>query len=414
MNVLILGSGGREHALCYVVSNSKSCKKLYAIPGNPGMKKIAECVNIDPMDNDLIKSFVQNNKIDLIIPGSEVYLENGITDTFLHTDVKVFGPTKAATMIESSKEFAKDLMKKYNIPTAKYEVFSEYTEAKNYVDQNKIPIVIKYDGLAGGKGVVVALTKEEAYDALYKMLVQKVYGNSNVIIEEFLTGPEFSLMCFVKDDIIIPMPIAQDHKRLLDNDRGPNTGGMGIYSSVPIIDQTIVNRAMNEVMLPTVKAMVNEGKPFTGFLYGGLMNTNEGPKVIEFNARFGDPEAEVILPKLETDFLEIITNLYYNKSTSLKWSNDFYVGVVMASKGYPIRYTRDHLINGVNQINDLVFHMGTKQDEEGLKTNGGRVLLITGKGKTLKEAQKRAYLNLQNVKCDNLIYRTDIGNKSLK
>lgn len=414
MNVLVLGSGGREHALCYSVHKSQKINKLYCIPGNPGISKFAECVDINPLDNEKIKEFCEFYDIDLLIPGSEVYLENGITDVFKDTNTKVFGPTKDATQIESSKEFAKDLMKKYDIPTAKYAVFNDYESAKSYIENNKIPTVIKYDGLAGGKGVVVAMTKQEAFDALHLMLVEKKYGNSKVIIEEYLTGPEFSLMCFVHNHMIIPMPIAQDHKRLLDNDLGPNTGGMGIYSTVPIIPDTVITDAIENIIKPTVNAMIIEDKPFTGFLYGGLMLTEDGPKVIEFNARFGDPETEVILPKLETDILEIINNLFHNKMTQVMWSNQYYVGVVLASKGYPLSYEKGYTINGLEEIDDLVFHMGTKQVNNQIQTNGGRVLLVTGNGNTLKEAQDKAYQNVKKIKCKNLIYRNDIGNKSQK
>ncbi|AIO18171.1 Phosphoribosylamine--glycine ligase [Candidatus Izimaplasma bacterium HR1] len=413
MNVLVLGSGGREHALCYSINKSKRLRNLYAIPGNPGIKTIAECVDLDPMDNEAIKNFVNKKNIDLIIPGSEVYLENGITDVFKGTDVSVFGPTKKATQIESSKEYAKALMKQYNIPTANYEVFDDYENARDYILNNNIPTVIKYDGLAGGKGVVVAMNEKDALDALKLMLQDKKYGDSKVIIEEYLEGPEFSLMCFVNNNIVIPMPIAQDHKRLLDNDKGPNTGGMGVYSSVPIISKEIINEAMNKIMIPTVKAMLDDGNPFTGFLYGGLMLTNSGPKVIEFNARFGDPETEVILPKLETDILDIIRGMLNEKPVMIRWSDDYYVGVVLASKGYPGFYSKGYQIEGLDTTEDIVFHMGTKEVNGLIKTNGGRVLLVTGHANTLKKAKTNAYCNVSKIKCDNLIFRNDIGKKSL-
>ncbi len=413
MNVLVVGSGGREHALCYAVHKSNKVDSLYAIPGNPGMGQIATCVALDPMDNEAIKQFALTHNVQLIIPGSEVYLENGIKDTFDDTDIYVFGPSKQAAMIESSKEYAKDLMKKYDIPTADYAVFDEYEEAKAYIENGPIPIVIKYNGLAGGKGVVVAMSKQEALDALVLMLKDRVYGNSNVVIEEYLEGPEFSFMTFVHNNRVIPMPISQDHKRLLDGDQGPNTGGMGIYSSVPIIPADVVEEAYLNVMVKTAKAMVKENNSFTGFLYGGLMLTTTGPKVIEFNARFGDPETEVILPKLKTDIIDIIFALFNEKEIEIEWSNKYYVGVVMASKGYPLSYTKGHPIKGLDTIQDLVFHMGTKMDGDTLVTNGGRVLLITGKGTSLQEAQRNAYHNVNKIKCDNLIYRTDIGYRAL-
>lgn len=413
MNVLVVGSGGREHALCYAINKSKKISKLYAIPGNPGMSKIATLKDIDPLNNEEIKSFVLNHDIDLVIPGSEVYLENGIADAFEDTNVKVFGPNKKAAQIESSKEYAKALMKRHSIPTANYEVFKDYDLAVEYINKNRIPIVIKYDGLAGGKGVVVAKTRKEAIDALHIMLKDKRYGDSKVIIEEYLEGPEFSLMCFVHNNIVIPMPIAQDHKRLLENDEGPNTGGMGIYSTVPIISDEIVKKAMKDIMIPTVKAMSSEGNSFTGFLYGGLMLTEEGPKVIEFNARFGDPETEVILPKLETDFLDILDRILDNKSVIIRWSDNYHVGVVLASKGYPNSYAKGYQIHGLDTVDDIVFHMGTKEEDGQIKTNGGRVLLVTGHANTLHEAIENAYRNVSKIKCENLMFRTDIGKKSL-
>ncbi len=414
MNVLVIGSGGREHALCYAIKKSKKLTNLYAIPGNPGIAKIAKCFDLNPMNNDEIKNFVIKEKIDLIIPGSEVYLENGITDAFANLPVDVFGPTIKATQIESSKEYAKALMEKHKIPTASYKVFTDYDEAKEYILNNKIPTVIKYDGLAGGKGVVVATTEKEALDAIFVMLKEKKYGNSKVIVEEYLEGPEFSLMCFVNNGTVVPMPIAQDHKRLLDNDLGPNTGGMGIYSSVPIISDSVIQDAYDNIMVPTVEAMMKEGNPFTGFLYGGLMLTTEGPKVIEFNARFGDPETEVILPKLESDFLEIIERILDEKSLVIRWSSDYYVGVVMASKGYPNTYSKGYQIDGLDTVEDIVFHMGTKEENGVIKTNGGRVLLVIGHDETLERAIENAYKNVSKIKCENLMFRTDIGKKSVK
>lgn len=413
MNVLILGSGGREHALCHAVRKSKKLNNLYAMPGNPGIAAYVTCVDRDPLDNEGIKEFVHTHKIDLIIPSSEVYLENGIADAFEGTRTIVFGPNKKAVKIESSKQFAKDLMNKYNIPTAKYETFSTFDKAMAYVSNEGTPIVIKYDGLAGGKGVVVALTLEEAKDALTLMLLEKKYGDSHVIIEEYLEGPEFSLMCFVNGNIVLPMPIAQDHKRLLENDLGPNTGGMGAYSPVPMIPASIVEEVVESIMKPTAQALIDEGAPFTGFLYGGLMLTKSGPKVIEFNARFGDPEAEVILPKLESDILEIIEEIVNNRSINIKWNDTYYVGVVLASKGYPNCYEKEYPIQDVEHSTNTVYHMGTKEMNNQLVTCGGRVLLVTGEGSTLKEAINKAYKNVKEIKCSNLTFRKDIGKKSI-
>ncbi len=414
MNILILGQGGREHALAYVISKSKLVNKLFVAKGNAGIKQYATIVDLNPFDNKAIMKFSIVYEIDLIIPGSELYLANGIADYFQGSNISVFGPTKKAAQIETSKAFAKEIMKKYDIPTAEYQIFDNYNDALNYLDANKIPIVIKYDGLAAGKGVVVATTKDEAVIALKMMLEDKKYGDGSVIIEEFLEGEEFSLMAFVHDEIVIPMPIAQDHKRLLDNDLGPNTGGMGVYCPVPIITQESVDYAVLNVMKKAAKGLVKENCNFTGFLYGGLIQTVDGPKVIEFNARFGDPEAEVILPKLKTDFLEIINNLLHSCVKKIEWDDDYYLGVVLASKGYPNKYSINHKIVGTNKTDSLIFHMGTKIYKNELLSSGGRVLLVTGKGKTIEEAKENAYINVSNIECDNLIYRTDIGAKSVK
>jgi phosphoribosylamine--glycine ligase len=415
MNVLIIGSGGREHAIAKAVSRSALLDTLVVIPGNPGISKIAKCVSIDPFNNDLIKEFCIKQKIDLIIPGSEVYLENGIQDAFVDTDIFVFGPSKNAARIESSKEYAKDLMKKYHIPTASYEVFDEYDKAMAYVKEKGAPLVMKYDGLAGGKGVVVGLDLEMIEEALEKMLLKKVYGDSKVVIEEYLEGPEFSLMMFVHDDLCIPMPIAQDHKRLLDGDLGPNTGGMGIYSGVPIIDNEVVEESISTIMKPVIKALKKEGNAFTGFLYGGLMLTKDGPKVIEFNARFGDPEAEVVLPKLHGDILDIIMKLKNKEVVEPIWDEEIYLGVCLVSSGYPNKYDKGFEIKGItNELSDFVYHMGTTLKDGKLVSNGGRVLLVLGKGKTIEEAKEHAYQNVEKITFENMEYRKDIGYKALK
>jgi phosphoribosylamine--glycine ligase len=414
MNVLVIGSGGREHAIAHAVSKSKHCSSLTVIPGNPGIAKIAKCVNINPMNNDLIKEYCAKEEIELIIPGSEVYLKNGIANAFEDTNVTVFGPSKEAAEIETSKQFAKAFMKRHSIPTSDYAVFDSYTEALKYVQLKGTPIVIKYDGLAGGKGVVVAMDEKEANEALTLMLKEKKYGDDSVVIEEYLEGPEFSFMCFVHNDTVIPMPISQDHKRLLENDKGPNTGGMGIYSGVPIIPDEVVDVAYQTIMSETAKGLVSEGRSFTGFLYGGLMLTKEGPKVIEFNARFGDPETEVLLPRLNTDFLDVISSILQSKEVKVEWDKDYYLGVVLASKGYPNSYEKGFKIEGLEEIEGNVYHMGTSTKDNDYITNGGRVLLVYGKGDTLEKAYKEAYKNVGKIKCDNLVYRTDIGYKTLK
>ncbi len=412
MNVAVIGSGGREHAICETLSRSPQVETIYAIPGNPGMAVISTCIDIDPLDFARLHDFCETNSISLIIPGSETYLEAGITDYFQQTEIHVFGPTKNAAQLETSKQFAKDLMRKYDIPTAQYEVFDDYSKALSYVRQKGIPIVIKYDGLAGGKGVVVATHIQEAEDALKRMLRDKQYGTANVVIEEYLEGPEFSLMCFVHNDILIPMPIAQDHKRLLDGDLGPNTGGMGIYSSVPIIPQHVIEIAINTIIIPTIQALKEENIPYTGFLYGGLMNTSTGPKVIEFNARFGDPEAEVILPKLETDLIHIIQSIQRQNIPEVTWSSDYILGVVMAAQGYPLDYQKGIILPN-NLYDSGIYHMGTTIVNRQLITSGGRVLCITGRGKSLQEARHDAYERIRHIQCPQLHYRKDIGHQSL-
>ena len=406
MKILVIGSGGREHAIVHQLSLSKHKPEIYAAPGNAGME--AKCVNIKVTDKEALLKFALDNKIDLTVVGPEASLATGIVDLFLENNLKIFGPKKNAAIIEGSKEFAKDLMKKYNIPTSYYETFTDYDSALAYINKKGAPIVIKYDGLAAGKGVVVAKTLDEAINALKDMLLDKTFGDAKVVIEDYLEGPEFSLMAFVNGTKVFPMVIAQDHKRAYDNDLGPNTGGMGAYSPVPIISDSEVKYAIKEIMEKTANAMVMENRPFLGVLYGGLMKTKDGIKVIEFNARFGDPETEVVLPRLNSDFVDVILDLIDGKDLNLDWDKNPRLGVVMASKGYPGSYNKGFEIKGLEKC-DLVFHMGTKNVDGKYFTDGGRVLLVVGKGKTLKEAQKDAYNNVKKIECENLFYRNDIG-----
>ena len=406
MKILVIGSGGREHAICHQLSLSKYKPTIYAAPGNAGMK--AERVNISVTDKEALLKFALDNKIDLTVVGPEASLATGIVDLFMENGLKIFGPKKNAAIIEGSKEFAKDLMKKYNIPTSDYATFTNFDEAKAYVLKKGAPIVIKYDGLAAGKGVVVAKTLEEAIKALEDMLLDKTFGNASVVIEDYLEGPEFSLMAFVNGSKVFPMVIAQDHKRAYDKDLGPNTGGMGAYSPVPIISEAEVKYAVKEIMQKCADALVAENRSFLGVLYGGLMKTKDGIKVIEFNARFGDPETEVVLPRLESDFVDVILDVIDGKDIELKWDKNPRLGVVMASKGYPGSYNKGYEIKGLENT-DLVFHMGTKEIDGKYYTDGGRVLLVVGKGKTLKDAQKDAYKNVSKIECENLFYRNDIG-----
>lgn len=406
MKVLVIGRGGRCHAIAWKLFNSKYSPEVFVAPGNAGMT-FAKCVNIDEMDNEGLVKFALENKIDLTVVGPEAALSNGVVNAFKKSGLRIFGPTKEAAIIEASKEFTKDLMKKYNVPTAKYEAFDNYEDAKKYLDKEGAPIVIKYDGLAAGKGVVVANTYEEAHDAIKTMLLDKKYGNARVVIEECLVGPEFSLMAFVNGTKVFPMMLSQDHKRAYDNDQGPNTGGMGAYSPVPIITDEDINYAMENIMKPVASAMVKEGRPFVGVLYGGLMKTKDGVKVIEFNARFGDPETEVVLPRLDSDLVDVFNDCIDGKDLDLKWSNKKTLGVVMASIGYPESYKKGYVIEGLDQ--ELVFHMGTSLKDGKIVNSGGRVLMVVGVGDTLLEAQKNAYEKVSKIKCENLFYRHDIG-----
>ena len=413
MKVLVVGGGGREHAIVHAISKSSKVTEIYAAPGNAGIAKLAMCVNIKDTDVENIVSFAKDEKIDLVVVGPEASLALGIIDALNKEGIKAFGPTKAAAQIESSKKFAKDLMFKYNIPTARYEVFTDYNEALEYVRISPIPTVIKYDGLAAGKGVVVAMTLSEAEAALKDMLLDDKFGQGKVVIEEYLEGQEFSFMCFVNGDAVYPLEMAQDHKRAYDNDLGPNTGGMGAYSPLPFITKEDYEYALNEIMIPTAKAMVKEGVPFTGVLYGGLMKTKKGIKVIEFNARFGDPETEVVLPRLSSDIYDAFVDTLDGKEPKLEWSSDYTIGIVLASKGYPGEYKKGYIIK--NALNDNIYHMGTKFDSDGnIITNGGRVLFAVESGKTLEEANKKANALVDTIECENLFHRTDIGAKAYR
>ena len=413
MKVLVIGGGGREHAIVHALSKSSKVTEIYAAPGNAGISKLAMCVNIKDTDVENLVAFAKSEKIDLVVVGPEASLAVGIVDALNAEGIKAFGPTKAAARIESSKNFAKDLMSKYNIPTARYEVFDNYEEAISFVKISPLPTVIKYDGLAAGKGVVIAENFEQAEEALKDMLLDDKYGKGKVVIEEYLEGPEFSFMCFVDGENVYPLQLAQDHKRAYDGDKGPNTGGMGAYSPLPFITEADYNEALNEIMIPTAKAMVNEDTPFKGVLYGGLMKTKKGVKVIEFNARFGDPETEVVLPRLTSDIYDAFMAIIEGNKPVLTWDNKCTIGIVMASKGYPGDYKKGFVIE--NATSDNIYHMGTKFDENGsYVTNGGRVLFVVASADTLEEANKKANALVNEIKCDNLYHRTDIGAKAYK
>ena len=410
MKVLVIGTGGREHALALAASKSPLCEKLYCAPGNPGMGQIGENVNIKADDVKGLADFVQNNGIDLTIVGPENTLAAGLADEFLARNLKVFGPTQGAAQVESSKDFAKSLMKKYDIPTAAYETFHDLESAKAYVLEHGAPIVIKENGLKAGKGVTVAMNIEDALEALE---IAFAIEDNAVVIEDYLEGFEFSLIALVNGDLVVPLECAQDHKRVGDNDTGPNTGGMGSYSPVRKITPELVNTTMEAIMKPMAKALQAEGVPFTGFLYGGLMVTEDGIKTIEFNARFGDPEAEVILCRLESDFLQAILDVMDGRKPELKWTDKTSHGVVLASTGYPASSTKGALIEGLEDTDSLIYHMGTKEEDGNLYTNGGRVLMLVNLADTLEEAMEKTYADLKHVKSDALFYRNDIGRKDL-
>ncbi|WP_100406201.1 phosphoribosylamine--glycine ligase [Bacillus solitudinis] len=417
MKVLVIGSGGREHTIAWKFAQSKQVEQVFVVPGNDGMIDIATPVAIAESDHDGLVAFAKENNIELTFVGPEVPLLAGVVDRFQEEGLKVFGPKKEAALLEGSKSYAKMIMKKYNIPTGAYETFSKFDEAVAYVKAQGAPIVIKADGLAAGKGVVVAMTEDEALQALDYMLNDKAFGDASasVVIEEYLEGEELSLMAFVHHDTVIPMVGAQDHKRAYDHDEGPNTGGMGAYSPVPQFKQEQLEEAVQRVLQPTANAMITEGRSFTGILYAGLMMTNVGPKVIEFNVRFGDPETQVVLPRLESDLVDVLVGLLNGEKPELTWTNDAIVGVVMASKGYPLEYDKGVVINGLDKVEpeSLLFHAGTKKVNDKWETNGGRVLLLAERGKTISEAQEAVYKAIENIQSEGLFYRTDIAQKAI-
>lgn len=409
--VLVVGGGGRCHAIVDSLSRSAKVSKIYCAPGNAGIGTQAECIPVQVSDIPALLDFAKANDIDLTVVGPEASLAAGIVDAFREAGLKIFGPTKAAARIESSKEYAKDLMARHNVPTAAYRTFSDFDEALAYVKAGPIPVVIKYDGLAAGKGVVVALTLKEAEDALRDMLLDEAFGKGRVVVEEFLDGPEFSFMCLVNGNKLYPLDIARDHKRAYDRDEGPNTGGMGAYSPVPFVTAEIRQTAIETILQPVADAMVEEGVPFTGVLYGGLILHNGTPKVIEFNARFGDPETEVVLPRLKSDFYDLIDAAVEGRDFETEWKEESVLGVVMAAKGYPGKYDKGYPVRGLDKITTPVYHMGTALRDGHILTVGGRVLMALGEGQDLAAARKAAYAAVGKVDCNGLFNRSDIGAK---
>ena len=408
--ILIIGNGGREHALAWKFSQSKTVSEVYVAPGNPGMADTAKIVDIDANDFKSLIEFVKENAITLTFVGPEAPLSKGIVDAFNEAGCTIFGPTQVAAQLESSKSFAKELMKKYSIPTADYHTVNTLSEALDVLSKNPAPIVIKADGLAAGKGVTVAMSDEKAIGAVHA-LYPTHETRFTTVIEEYLDGEEFSLMAFVHGETVIPMDLAQDHKRAFDHDLGPNTGGMGAYSPVPQISREMIEGTMNNVMIPMANAMVSEGMPFTGILYGGLMATKSGIKTIEFNVRFGDPETEVVLMRMQNDLDSVVFDVLNDRDPILTFDPRFAIGVVLANKGYPAHYSAGCVINGLENVHAKVFHMGTAMSEHKFITKGGRVLFAATLGDTLAKAREEVYKEIEAIECNDLFYRTDIGDR---
>ena len=422
MNILVVGSGAREHTLAWKLSQSKHADKLYAVPGNPGMASVAECISgVSIEDNAAVVKLAQEKAIDLVVVGPEVPLTNGMVDALKEVGIKAFGPEKLGAEIEGSKAFSKGLMKKYNIPTAKYEVFTEAEAAKEYIKAEGAPIVIKADGLAAGKGVIVAMTMDEALGAIDEIMGDGAFGSAGarVVVEEFMAGEEVSVLCFTDGKTIIPMVPSQDHKRVNDNDEGPNTGGMGAYAPAPVGTPELLAEVQKTILDPTIKAMEQEGRLYKGCLYAGLMVTDKGAKVVEFNSRFGDPETQVVLPLLESDLVEVMLACIDGKlaETEVKWSTGAAVCIVMAAGGYPKSYRKGDEITGIDEAEkagNTVFHAGTKAQDGKILTNGGRVLGVVAKADGIKEAVDKAYAGVDMIKFADAHFRHDIAHWALE
>jgi len=422
MKVLVVGGGGREHALCWKISKSPLVTSVYCAPGNVGISNYANCVDIKVTDIESLVRFAKAEEIDLTIVGPEIPLSLGIVDRFQEENLDIFGPSQAAAEIESSKAYSKNLMKKYDIPTAFFSTFTDYNHAVNWVKEVKPPLVIKADGLAAGKGVIICHTEEEALNVLDDIMNSKIFGDSGncVVIEEFLEGEEVSFIAFTDGVNVIPLESSQDHKPLLDDDQGPNTGGMGAYSPAPILTPELHEIIMNEVMIPTVSALKEEGRLYKGILYAGLMINGSDIKVLEFNCRFGDPEAQPLLMRMKSDIIPLMKTISSGgvAKEEIQWYDDASVCVVMASKGYPGDYKKGFPIYRIDDVNSMdgvmVFHSGTARDDGDIVANGGRVLGVTALGRTIPEAISKAYKAVSQIDNDSLHYRTDIGKKALK
>ena len=420
MKILVVGGGGREHTIVWKIAQSDKVSKIYCAPGNGGISQLAECVDIPATDIDSMVRFAKEKEIDLVMVAPDDPLVMGMVDAMEAAGIRAFGPRKNAAIIEGSKVFSKDLMKKYNIPTAGYEVFTDSSSAIAYLkEQNSYPAVIKAEGLALGKGVIIAQNEAEEIDGIHEIMDDKKFGDSGnrVVIEEFLTGPEVSVLAFTDGKCVKPMVSAQDHKRAYDNDKGPNTGGMGTFSPSRLYDDAKAKECMENIFIPTMNAMNNEGRTFCGVLYFGLMMTDKGVKVIEYNCRFGDPETQVVLPRLKTDLVDIMNAVIDGTLSDLEieWDNNAAVCVVMASGGYPVSYEKGHLISGIEDVESMdnvtVFHAGTKLTDNGFTNAGGRVLGVTATDTNLDEAIKRAYKAVEKITWKDEFHRNDIGVK---
>jgi phosphoribosylamine---glycine ligase len=428
MNILVIGGGGREHALAWKIAQSNKVQKVFVAPGNGGTARDKRLDNIDITDVKALREFAQSNGVELTVVGPETPLAAGVVDEFRAHGMRIFGPTKAAAQLESSKAFSKAFMKRHNIPTAEYDTFTDAQAAHDYVNAKGAPIVVKADGLAAGKGVVVAMTAAEAHEAIDFMLLDNKLGVSHneggarVVIEEFLQGEEASFIVMCDGKTVLPLATSQDHKRLLDADQGPNTGGMGAYSPAPVVTPEVHARAMREIILPTIKGMEKDGIPFTGFLYAGLMIDPQGQvKTLEFNCRMGDPETQPIMARLKTDLVDVLLAATATNAEArfddfeLEWDRRTAIGVVLAAHGYPMNPRKGDVITGLPQDTDdvVVFHAGTQMTDGQVFTSGGRVLCVTALGGTLKLAQQLAYDTIQGIHFDGVQYRTDIGYRAI-
>jgi phosphoribosylamine--glycine ligase len=421
MRILVVGGGGREHALVWKLKQSPQVAHLLAAPGNGGIAELAECVDISASEVRRLADFAEKRAVDLTVVGPELPLTLGIVDEFTNRGLRIFGASQQAAMLEGSKVFAKRLMRKYNIPTGFFQNFYQPEDAKRYIQDVGAPIVVKADGLAAGKGALVCQTVNEAVDAVKKLMEDRVFGDAGekVVVEEFLDGEEASFLAFTDGETVLPMASCQDHKAAFDDDKGPNTGGMGAYSPAPVVTEAVHQKIMDQIMVPTVKAMAAEGRPYRGVLYAGLMIKDGNPRVLEFNVRFGDPECQPLLVRMQSDLLPVLEAVVEQRlqEVEIQWRPEAAVCVVMAAGGYPSAYEPGHEIHGLREAAALkdvvVFHAGTAVQGGKIVTNGGRVLGVTGLGKDIEAAMARTYQAVERIRWENVHYRTDIGKKAI-